>query len=150
MRCRVLARAQAPRRRASRAGVALAYLLYPATQWLTLSEFHPVALACPLLLYAYWFLDEDRLVPFAVFAVLAAMTKEEVPLVIAGLGAWYAITRKRWATGAASLRSALWTAIAVGIVIPHYSDGSEPGFYGRYEEVGGSATGSSKRSSPIR
>ena len=80
-------------------GFALAYLLYPATQWLTLSEFHPVALACPLLLYAYWFLDEDRLAPFAAFAVLAAMTKEEVPLVIAGLGAWYAITRKRWATG---------------------------------------------------
>ena len=123
-------------------GFALAYLLYPATQWLTLSEFHPVALACPLLLYAYWFLDEDRLVPFAGFAVLAAMTKEEVPLVIAGLGAWYAITRRRWATGAAIAALGVgWTAIAVGIVIPHYSDGSEPSFYGRYQEVGGSATG---------
>jgi uncharacterized membrane protein len=123
-------------------GFALAYLLYPATQWLTLSEFHPVALACPLLLYAYWFLDDDRLVPFAGFAVLAAMTKEEVPLVIAGLGAWYAITRRRWMTGAAIAAVGIaWTAIAVGFVIPHYSDGSEPGFYGRYEAVGGSASG---------
>ena len=56
-------------------GFALAYLLYPAVQWLTLAEFHPVALACPLLLFAFWYLDEDRLVPFAIFAVLAALTK---------------------------------------------------------------------------
>ena len=49
-------------------GFALVYLLYPATEWLTLNEFHPVALACPFLLFAFWYLDEDRLLPFAVFA----------------------------------------------------------------------------------
>jgi uncharacterized membrane protein len=126
-------------------GLALAYLLYPATQWLTLSEFHPVALACPLLLYAFWYLDEDRLVTFAVFALLAAATKEEVPLVVAGLGAWYALTRKRWAVGGAvALLGVMWTALAVGVVIPHYNDGSEPSFYGRYEAVGGSAGGIAK------
>jgi len=57
-------------------GFALAYLLLPAVEWLTLNEFHPVALACPLLLWAFWFLDEDRLVAFAVTALLAATTKE--------------------------------------------------------------------------
>ena len=80
-------------------GFALAYLLYPAVQWLTLAEFHPVALACPLLLFAFWYLDEDRLVPFAIFAVLAALTKEEIPLVIAGMGIWYALSRKRYRVG---------------------------------------------------
>ena len=65
---------------------ALVYLLYPATEWLTLNEFHPVALACPFLLFAFWYLDEDRLLPFAVFAVLAMTTKEEVGLVVAGMG----------------------------------------------------------------
>jgi uncharacterized membrane protein len=126
-------------------GFALAYLLYPATQWLTLSEFHPIALACPLLLYAFWYLDEDRLVPFAAFAVLAAATKEEVPLVVAGLGAWYALTRKRWIVGGAvELLGVAWTVLAVGVVIPHFNDGSEPSFYGRYEEVGGSASGIAK------
>jgi uncharacterized membrane protein len=126
-------------------GFALAYLLYPATQWLTLSEFHPVALACPLLLYAFWYLDEDRLALFAVFALLAAATKEEVPLVVAGLGVWYAVTRKRWAVGGAvALLAVTWTALAVGIVIPHYNDGSEPSFYGRYDAVGGSAGGIAK------
>ena len=38
-------------------GFALAYLLYPATGWLALNEFHPVALATPLLLFAFWYLD---------------------------------------------------------------------------------------------
>ena len=123
-------------------GFALAYLLYPATQWLTLSEFHPVALACPLLLFAFWYLDEDRLFAFAAYALLAAATKEEVPLVVAGLGVWYAITRRRAVAGAAvAVLGVAWSAVAIGLVIPHFNDGSEPSFYGRYEEVGGSATG---------
>ena len=42
-------------------GFSLAYLLFPATDWMTLNEFHPVALACPLLLFAIWYLDEDQL-----------------------------------------------------------------------------------------
>ena len=79
-----------------RAGLAFAlvYLLYPATEWLTLNEFHPVALACPLLLFAFWYLDEDRLLLFAVFAALAMTTKEEIGLVVAGLGIWYAVRRR--------------------------------------------------------
>ena len=40
------------------AALAVAYLAYPPVQWLTMSDFHPVALACPLLLYAWWHLDE--------------------------------------------------------------------------------------------
>jgi uncharacterized membrane protein len=122
-------------------GFALAYLLYPATQWVTLSEFHPVALACPLLLFAFWYLDEDRLVPFAVFAILASLTKEEVPLAVAGLGAWYALARRRRAAGAViALAGIAAAAIAVGVVQPHFGEGGDP-FAGRYDEVGGSIGG---------
>ena len=46
-------------------GFALAYLLYPPVQWLVLDDFHAVALACPLLLFGFWYLDEDRLGAFA-------------------------------------------------------------------------------------
>src|SRR5205085_3653542 len=88
--------------RSARAGLgfALVYLAYPATGWLTLNEFHPVALATPLLLFAFWFLDEDRLLPFGLCAVAAAACKEEIPFVVAGFGVWYAITRRRWTIGA--------------------------------------------------
>jgi uncharacterized membrane protein len=128
----------------ARAGVgfALAYLLYPATGWLALNEFHPVALATPFLLFAFWYLDEDRLLPFAAFALAACACKEEIPLVVAGFGIWYALSRKRWAAGAAiAAAGAAWSAIAIGVVIPHYNAGAESDFYGRYSEVGGSAGG---------
>ena len=121
-------------------GFAIAYLLFPATQWLALSEFHPVALACPLLLFAFWFLDEDRLVPFAICAVLACTTKEEVALAVAGLGLWYALARRRRVAGIAiAIAGAAAAAVALGVVA-HYNDGDDP-FAGRYEEVGGSPTG---------
>ena len=77
----------------------LAYLVYPAVQWLALDEFHPVALACPLLAFAFWYLDEDRLWAFVPFGVLAALTKEEIPLVVAALGVWYAIAKGRRLAG---------------------------------------------------
>jgi uncharacterized membrane protein len=128
----------------SRAGLAfaLAYLLYPATGWLTLNEFHPVALATPLLLFAFWYLDNDRLVAFAIAAVAAAACKEEIGLVAAGFGVWYALTRRRWAAG--TLIAAVgvaWSAVAIGVVIPHFHAAGESDFYGRYSEVGGSVAG---------
>jgi uncharacterized membrane protein len=123
-------------------GFALAYLLYPATGWLTLNEFHPVALATPLLLFAFWYLDEERLLPFALFALAASACKEEIALVVAGFGIWYAIAHRRRVTGAAiALAGGVWAAVAIGVVIPHYNAGAESDFYGRYSEVGGSAGG---------
>ena len=139
----LLARAQAPRQDRAGLGFALVYLLYPATEWLTLNEFHPVALACPLLLFAFWYLDEDRLLPFAVFAVLAMTTKEEVGLVVAGLGRLVRDRaaaparrrsdrrrRARWSRRWRSPSSSRTTTPAAGSA-----------FYGRYDAVGGSAGG---------
>jgi uncharacterized membrane protein len=122
-------------------GFALAYLLLPAVQWLTLNEFHPVALACPLLLYAFWYLDEDRLLPFAVFAVFAAVTKEEIPLAIAGLGLWYALARRRRSGLLIATAGAGLAALAIEVVIPHFNSGAASSFYTRYGDVGGSAAG---------
>ena len=108
-------------------GFALAYLLLPATEWLSLNEFHPVALACPFLLFAFWFLDRDRLLPFAVFAFLSAATREEVALAVAGFGVWYALARGRRARGAAiAVLGVAATAIALWVVLPHYRGGGSP------------------------
>jgi uncharacterized membrane protein len=123
-------------------GFALAYLLYPAVQWLTLNEFHPVALATPLLLYAFWYLDEDRLVPFALFALAAATTKEEVGRVVAAFGVWYALARHRRLTGLMIGAVGVATAVvAIAVVIPHFNEGASSSFYGRYDEIGGSPSG---------
>ena len=85
-----LARAHIDSERAA-AALAVAYLLFPPVQWLTVSDFHPVSLACPLLLFAWWFLDQRRLLPFALFAAAALATKEHVGLTVAAMGVWYAI-----------------------------------------------------------
>ena len=121
-------------------GFALAYLLYPATQWLTLNEFHPVALACPLLLYAVWYLDDGRLLPFAIFAIVAAATKEEIGLVVAGLGLWYALACRRLVGGTIAAAGAAVALVAIELVIPHFR-ASSSSFFSRYGEVGGSPGG---------
>jgi uncharacterized membrane protein len=122
-------------------GFALAYLVYPATTWLTLNEFHPVAFATPLLLLGFWYLDEDRFWPFVACAVAASLCKEEVPLVVAAMGVWYALARGRVREGlSVAAAGVAWTALAVGVVIPHFSHGVSP-FAGRYDEVGGTPGG---------
>lgn len=125
-----------------RAGLAFAlvYLLYPATQWLTLNEFHPVALACPFLLFAYWYLDEGRLLLFAIWATLAMTTKEEIGLVVMGMGIWYAIRRRPRVGAAIAVAGLAVSLIAIEVVVPHYNNGGST-FYGRYDNVGGSAGG---------
>ena len=123
-------------------GFAIAYLLYPATGWLTLNEFHRVALATPLLLFAFRYLDDDRLVAFALCAIAAAACKEEIGLVVAGFGIWYALSHRRGLAGLAiAILGFAWSAIAIGVVIPHFHTAGESDFYGRYSEVGGSAAG---------
>ena len=123
-------------------GFALAYLFYPPTQWLTLNEFHPVALACPLLLFAFWYLDEDRLILFALFALAAMTTKEEVGFVVAGLGIWYALARRRRIEGALiALGGVAVSAFAIEVVIAHFNRAGSSSFFSRYNEVGGSPGG---------
>jgi uncharacterized membrane protein len=123
-------------------GFGLAYLLYPPTQWLTLNEFHPVALACPLLLFAVWYLDEGRLLPFALCALVAATTKEEIAFVVAGLGLWWALGRGRRLEGAGIAAAGVAVAlIAIEVVIPHFNRAGSSSFFTRYSEVGGTPGG---------
>ena len=123
-------------------GFALAYLLYPPVEWLTLNEFHPVALAAPLLLWGIALLDEDRPRAFCGVALLAVATKEEVGLVVAMLGLWYWLRRSRpaWGIGIA-LAGAAASVVAIAVVVPHFNAGAHSAFYGRYEAVGGSPGG---------
>jgi uncharacterized membrane protein len=121
-----------------------AYLLYPSTQFNAFavsSGFHSVTIAIPLLLLAIWFLDEGRLVPFAVVALLAATTKEEIPLVIGLLGIWYGRSHGRWRFGLPLFATGLAvTLVNFLVVIPHFNGGGYI-FGDRYAAVGGSPAG---------
>ena len=124
------------------AGFGLAYLLHPATQWLVLDDFHPVALATPLLLWAFWFLDGDRLVAFAAVAVAACLTKEQIGLVVAAMGLWYALRPgRRLAGGVVATAGTAISLLAIAVVVPHFAPGGGSPFEGRYASVGGSPQG---------
>ena len=116
------------------AAIAGAYLLFPPVQWLTVSDFHPVALATPLLLAAWYFLDAHRLWPFALFAATALATKEHVGLAVAGLGAWYALEHGRRRTGAVIGAAAAATAIVAALVVVPYFAPAGGVFESRYED----------------
>jgi uncharacterized membrane protein len=123
---------------------AVAYLLYPATQFnaFTPVGVHAVSFAIPLILYAIWFLDGDRLVPFAITALIATTTKEEIAAAVGGLGIWYAVRRghRRVGIGIFAVGTAV-SVMAMVIVIPHHAVNGTSPFAGRYEGVGGTPGG---------
>ncbi len=127
------------------AACAVAYLLYTPMQWSVVFDFHPVTLATPLLLWCVWAIEDERPVLLAVFATLSVLTKEEVGLAVAGLGLWVLIRHRRTTTALALIIGGLvWTAIAVGIIIPHFSPGGASPFISRYAELGASPSSITK------
>ena len=114
--------------------LAVAYLLSPPVQWLTVSDFHAVAFACPLLLFAWWHLDEGRLWTFALLAAAAIATKEHVGLTVAAMGVWYAVRHRAPRTGAAIAGTAGAVALlAALVVVPHFAPAGTSAFESRYE-----------------
>lgn len=121
--------------------VAAGYLVYPWVAWTAVDAFHPITLAIPLFLFCIWFLDTDRLLSFAVCAVLAMTTGELMGLAVAGLGIWYALARGRRRAGLITAAAGVaWSVIALSLVVPAFS-GASSVFYGAYDNVGGSPLG---------
>lgn len=112
---------------------AVAVLLYPPLQFAALDEFHPVTLAIPFLLFAFLYLEEDRPWLAAPFLILAAICKEEIPLLIAVMGVYFALRKcKPWPL-LVTVAAALYFLFAVGVVIPHFNTSASNEFLDRYE-----------------
>ena len=121
--------------------LALGYLAYPWTATTAAASIHPVTFAIPLLLFAIWFLETNRLVSFGVCAVLVMSTGELMGLSVAALGVWFAFARGRRMAGAAiAVAGVAWSFVAVYFVVPAFSGGSSQ-FFGFYDQVGGSPGG---------
>ena len=108
-----------------------------------MTEFHPVTLAAPLLMFCIWAAEERRFMTLTIFAVLAALTKEEVALALAMLGVWMmvrGITRRRYGAFLAAA-SLAWVAFAVLSIIPHYNAGQGSEFVDRYGSLGSDGGG---------
>ena len=116
-----------------------ALLLYPPLQYAVLNEFHPVTLAIPLLLFAFVFIDEGHWWRAVPFLVLAALCKEEIPAVIAVMGAYFALRKRSLRPLILSACAVAYFIVAVKVVLPHYNAGGSP-FLNRYADLGSSAS----------
>ncbi len=91
--------------------------------------------ACPLLLFAWWFLDERRLLPFALFAAAALATKEHVGLTVAAMGVWYALRYRSPRPGLTiAAVSGLAALVAALVVVPHFAAAGVSAFESRYDD----------------
>ncbi|HMM49838.1 MAG TPA: DUF2079 domain-containing protein [Miltoncostaeaceae bacterium] len=115
---------------------AAVWLLYPPLQWPVLTDFHPVTVAAPLLMFCIWAAEERRWVVLAVCAPLAALGKEQVGLALAMLGLWLAVRGARRAGALLAVGGVAWSLFAVLVVIPHFNRGDGSAFVGRYEALG--------------
>ena len=114
-----------------------ALLLYPALGFAVLDELHPVVLSAPLLLFAFLYLEEDRWKTALPFLLLAALCKEEVPLVLAAMGLYFALRKRSWRPLLLTAAALAYFALAVWVVIPHYNAAGTP-FADRYADYGDS------------
>jgi uncharacterized membrane protein len=112
-----------------------AYLLYPALGFLVLNEFHPLALATPLLVWAFLYIEESRWLWALPFLVLAAACNETVPLMIGTMGMYFAIRKRSWRRLILTAVAAAYFAVAVWVIIPHYN-GDQSAFLARYGDYG--------------
>jgi len=141
--------------------LALAYLLAPQLHSALLTEFHAAPLAVPLLLWAFWAVDQARWGQFFAAALLVALVKEEMALLAAGLGAW-AIWRGWWdgravaeptarkrqrqqaslAGGGILVAALAWFYIATFVIVPAHAvtvyGVAESTYFQRYGALGNS------------
>lgn len=118
------------------------YLIAPALLGSAMWDFHPVALATPLLLTAIWALDARRYRWFVVAAILAAFTKEDVALALIPLGLYIAYGQRKRLLGLSTVAlSIAWVYLCFGVILPHFNGGSAGGntYWYRYAWLGRSA-----------
>ncbi|MDD4894882.1 MAG: DUF2079 domain-containing protein, partial [Candidatus Omnitrophica bacterium] len=71
-----------------------AYLFYPCLGYVNLYEFHPPAFATFFISVMLYSIYKDRIGLFAIFAMLALLCQENIPLVIVPLGIYMLILKK--------------------------------------------------------
>lgn len=97
------------------------YLLFPSVEAMNLYEFHPVALATPLLLFAFLFAFRRQYLPFVLCCLAAMGTKEQIGLVVAMFGFYVAVVQRNWRVGLATAAAGIaWSLFAVVIIEHHF------------------------------
>jgi len=114
------------------------YLCYQPLRNVNLGDFHPIALTTPLLLFAFFYLDQKKYLIFGLFLMLAVLCKEEISLIVFIFGVYLAIAQKKRKLGImVSLLGIAIFALDIWVIIPYYRRDSFA-FVTRYSYLGDS------------
>jgi uncharacterized membrane protein len=118
--------------------LAVLYLVNPSLHGVNLRDFHPQALAVPLLLAALYCFETARWAPYWGAVLLTLACREDASLAVMGLGAWALLVRRRPWTGAATAALGMaWLVAATQWLIPHFR-GQTYSHLRRWGHLGGS------------
>ena len=102
-------------------GLAAAFLLYPATQYMNLADFHPESLGLVFLLFAFLAIERRKFIWFYVLCLLAAICKEDMILAVLVLGILVYFLYDKRAGKIVSFGSLVYFLAAVLFLIPHFA-----------------------------
>ena len=112
----------------------ICYLLYPAVYNITLFDFHELAFAPALILFALYFLETRRYKYFWMFLALSFFVKEDIALSGIFIGLYITLTKKEKKLGAlVSIVSLIYFIATIKIFMPFF--GQPYNFTNRYLEL---------------
>lgn len=105
--------------------VPIVYLINPMVHDVALYDFHAIALAMPLLIFAFYFMFTKRYLLFYVFAIILALCKEDAVLLVFMIGLYILLIQKQKFHGTlTSLTSIFYFFLLVKIIMPQHSEGT--------------------------
>ncbi|MFA6549038.1 MAG: DUF2079 domain-containing protein [Candidatus Margulisiibacteriota bacterium] len=94
-------------------------MLYPALQNMNLENFHPEVIAIFFLAWAIYFMLVENYRLFYVFAVLSALGKEEMGVIVAFIGLYLLLFKKQMKVGKMTLAfGVIWYLVCFKVIMP--------------------------------
>ena len=118
--------------------IAVAYLLYPALQWINWWHFHPDCFSIGLLLLAYLLADRRQWRWFLVVVAALLLNKEDTVFAVFVLGLIVARRGERRIGFITAGAAAVWFVLATRLIIPAVNGGGEPFYATLYPTLGNS------------
>ena len=121
----------------------LAYLINPMVHDVNLYDFHPVAVAMPLIIFAFYFLYTKKYMLFYLFAFFLSITNEDMPLIVAMMGIYMFFAQKERFRGlVVFLIAAIYFFVTVQFIMPYFMEGTRLEIvHRRYSHLGDGAFG---------
>ncbi|OGM18705.1 hypothetical protein A2686_03460 [Candidatus Woesebacteria bacterium RIFCSPHIGHO2_01_FULL_38_10] len=100
------------------------YLINPMVHDVNLYDFHTIAVAMPLIIFAFYFMYVKRYRLFSLFAILVALTNEDMSLIVFMFGLYMVFKQKEWKRGfIVSALSLSYFFLLIQIIMPFFAKG---------------------------